>query len=78
MWCVRVQWLGKEKSFLSRSVALVTDLLSALQINTSNSQPSAGSEGEVTDITETAVPIMRNLRRDASEPDGGPGSDVSR
>lgn len=76
--CKCVQILGKEKSFLSRSIALVTDLLSAFQINSSNSHPSAGSGGEVTDITETAVPVMRNLRCDASESDDGPGSDVNR
>lgn len=66
-----VKRLGEEKSFLSRSVAPKTDLLSALQINTSNSQPSAGSGGEVTDITEMAVPVMRNLQCDASELDSG-------
>lgn len=72
--CVCLQILGKEKSFLSRSVALGTNLHSALEINRSNSQPLAGS-GEVTDITETAVPVMQNLQHDASELDG---SDTSR
>lgn len=74
--CAKIR---KNKSFISGSVALVNDLPSALQINTSNSQPSADSGGEVTDITAMAVPIMRNLRRDASdESDGRPGMDVSR
>lgn len=45
----------------------MSDLLSALQINTGNSQPSAVGRGEVTDITETGVSVMRNLQHRASE-----------
>lgn len=45
---------------------LVSDLLSALQINTYNTQPLAAGRKEVTDITETGVCVMQNIQYNAS------------
>lgn len=52
--------------FTGRFTSHIGDLVSALQINSYNTQPLATGRREVTDITEMGLCVMHNLQYNAS------------